>query len=79
MRTEYNLESIGQTDALLSDFYLKTDKAKEDKTAYVLVPRLEDLSFVDQARFLSKCANLAISKYDIRFPSATEIQNNLVK
>jgi len=79
MKSEYGLTSMSDCDATLSAMFLSKTMVKLDKTEYKIHRRMKDISFQDQADFLAKIANIAITKYSLRFPSAVEIQkSNLI-
>lgn len=76
MKTDYNLSSMSECDALLSAMYLSKAMKKADGTEYKINRRIGEISFQDQADFIAKVANIAITKYSLRFPSAVEIQKS---
>ena len=79
MKDDFGLTHKGECNAALCLSFLKKQGKKKDGTEFSLIMRIEDVSFQDQAEFVSAVANLAITKYNLRFPSAIEIQkSNLV-
>lgn len=79
MKTEYGLTSINDLDATLSVFYLKKELIKFDGTKYEVPVRIENISFAEQIEFVAKVANLAITKYAIKYPNANEVDNMNLK
>lgn len=81
MKDAYGLDTVAEADAVISVMFSKREKERKDeegkKVKYAIVIPIKDLSFSEQGSFITKVANLAISKYGIRFPSATEITKNI--
>ncbi len=73
MKVEYGLNNINELDAVLSTFYLQKELSKPDGTKYKVSMRVETATFAEQVEFIAKVANLAITKYSIKFPNANEV------
>lgn len=73
MKDEYGLADINECDALLSLFFLKNKNKKADGTEYDIPLRIEKVPYARQIEFISKVANLAISRYSIKYPNANEV------
>lgn len=79
MKEEYGLESINDLDNVLCVFYAKKKMTKKDNSTYEVPQRIEHLTYEKQIEFISNVANLAITKYGIRYPNANEVDGMLKK
>lgn len=79
MKEDYGLSSVNDLDNVLCVFYAKKTLTKKDGTTYEVPQKIEHLSFEKQIEFISNVANLAISKYGIRYPNANEVDAMLKK
>lgn len=75
MKEDYSLDSVAECDNCLSTMFLSKEKTKKDGNKYQMIQSISSISFAEQGMFLSKVANLAVSRYSIRFPNAGEINS----
>lgn len=75
MSGEYGCTTVYEVDAILSTWWLKIKKTKSDGTTYDITMRIEAVSFAAQIEFIAKVANMAITKYQIKFPNANEVDS----
>jgi len=75
MQDEYLLANEAECLAVLCVMFGKKKKAKKDGSPYDIILRMKEMDSIMQAEFVSKIANLAMTKYQLKFPSAKEIQS----
>lgn len=78
MKDEYGLSNVGECKATLSLMFATQKKIKPgtDKE-YSIAMRINEMSLVEQGDFIAKVANMAVTKYQLKFPNANEIDNSL--
>ena len=73
MKETYGFNSISDCDAALCTFFNKEKRTKSDGTTYEIAMRISEVPLAKQIAFISKVANLAITKYGIKYPNANEV------
>lgn len=72
-KNDFGITQVSELDAILSLFFLKVKRKKSDGTEYEIPLRVEDLDLNGQIDFIAKVANLALTRYQIKYPNANEI------
>ena len=72
-KNDYGISTPSELEAILSLFYLKAKRKKADGTEYEIAMRVDEVNLDAQVAFISKVANFALSKYQVKYPNANEI------
>lgn len=76
MKDEYSLLNVSECEATLSALFGQSKKIKNDgKTEFIIHKRIKDMNLLEQTNFIAKVANFAVSKYQLVFPNANEIDS----
>jgi len=70
---EYSLSSEAECEAMMSEMFYRVAKKKADGTEYKVSIPIERMTQSEQATFMGKVATWAVTKFQLTFPSANEL------